>query len=174
MKLPSIKRQELLYCISGAALAVVLFFTVLAKRYEGHLGHQSEKLAMATVKTMAMNDVVKDMRGLVGRFNATGSGAGMGAREVILASLDEMKQRLRASRLNVSGFNEAEGRLSINVEIEAPLGDYEAFLRNVHYLESMSAPWFTLQKVVVAEDVAGFKVRLRGTAMMPSDNGAGQ
>ncbi|MFQ5480023.1 MAG: hypothetical protein ACE5DW_01960 [Thermodesulfobacteriota bacterium] len=163
-----IKRREFLYCLSGAALAIVLFFALLSYRYRGHLESESKKLQGMSHKGAVMEKAAADMKGLVRRLSAAESGSAVTGREVILASLDEIKIRLSASSMSLSSFDESDGALSIGVEIEAPLGDYADFVRNIHYLESMSTPWFTMQGVVIAAGKDGYNVRLRGVAMMPS------
>ncbi|MFQ5428406.1 MAG: hypothetical protein ACE5EZ_05435 [Thermodesulfobacteriota bacterium] len=168
--LQSLIRREFLYWGSGAFLALVLFVTVLSMRYGEYLDTESKKVRGIIHKTSAMEKSNKDMEGLVGRLAPGEGGPAMAPREAILASLDEIKKRLRASSMSLSAFDERDGAVSIGVEIEAPFGDYDVFVRNVHYLESMSMPWFTMENVLITEGSDAYQVKLTGLALMPSKN----
>ncbi|MFQ5354470.1 MAG: hypothetical protein ACE5DR_05935 [Thermodesulfobacteriota bacterium] len=169
MIFPRLKRGGSLYCLSGTALAAVLFLTILSVRYTDHLERQSDKVQEIILKTRVMEKTNKDMEELVGRLALTDAGNSMAPREAILVSLDDIKKRLSASGMSLAAFDERDGAVSLGVEIEAPLGEYAVFVRNVHYLESMSEPWFTMEKAEINNDGDGYKVKLRGVAMMPSE-----
>jgi len=171
MRRLSIKKRELLYCLSGTAFAAALFLSILSLRYENIITAKSNNLDVAGHKSRAMKKAVKDMKALVERLETGKNVSARRPREALLASLDEIKTRFKASNFSVSDFNKRGDALRIGVEIEIPLNDYAAFVKNLHYLESMSLPWFTTQNVEISGDEDGYMAKVKGEAVMPVDDG---
>jgi len=169
-----VKRMELFYCLSGVFFAAALFLTILSLRYGNTITTESRTLRGIGFKSEAMKKSVKDMEALVGTLNLRGEAMGMRPQAAILASLDKIKTRLKASSISVAAFNESGGAVRLGVEIEAPLTDYAAFVREIHYLESMSLPWFRTESIVIAGENDGYIVRVKGEAMMPVEDGSGE
>ncbi len=175
MKSLSINRREFIYCVSGLLFALALFLTILTQRYGGHLESQRQRVHSLIIKTRAMKTSAKEMEGFLARFSTVAAASKkVNPREVLLASIDEIKKRFSASSIILTSFDDEDGVLSIGAEISAPLVDYASFVRNVFYLESMTMPWFVMKKVVINGDGSGYNVTMSGIAMLPSRKNSGE
>ena len=165
-----LKKDIVVYCISGFFLACALFGLISLHRYNDYLLTAQGNINAIGVNKHMMKKQSAEINALQAHlqreFNLDVSSSNSDI--LLFESLDSMQSRLKGARIIISRFKESGNEKSLPVEMDTYVTNYRAILDHLNYIESFRLPDFKVQQLIIAGEQTGkVLLKIKGAFTMP-------
>jgi hypothetical protein len=144
-----VKRLLILYIASALCCTLVFCGGILADRYASSLLKSYDLFQTIKVRKVNMKEAIKNIDLAISQVRTEMPG-GMSAEtteaEVLLA-LDILKSRLKSSSISIDALEKNENDVILPVVIRGALSDYQTFMNDLGYLQSLKFPFFVIHSL---------------------------
>ena len=147
-----LKRLFVYYGVSVVCVALILSAIIITGQYAVVLSDTLAKYGTIKNNAQLMMRADKDIRAQITQVKSMLPGVFTPelAEGVIVTTLDKMAARLKDADVIVGLFEKKEGEVSLPVTLSGRLNDYRAFINYIGYLQSLNAPFFTINSLSFA------------------------
>ncbi|MDP2688759.1 MAG: hypothetical protein Q8P48_01480 [Deltaproteobacteria bacterium] len=168
-----LKKSVYYHAIAGAVFSALLFAALILAGYRDGLIKAEDSLVRIRRNLVSMEAATVEMRSkkaLVGSVIPAGYGK-RSNREIMLLTLEKVREGIPGAKVTVTGFVEEGGELSLPVVIEFPVYDYHDAVRGAAWLEGLRFPYFKVRGASVrrTEGKADAEGRIDGSFRMPAE-----
>ncbi|MBN1613973.1 MAG: hypothetical protein JW950_05860 [Deltaproteobacteria bacterium] len=163
-----LKRLFVYYVLAVVCVALILSAIIITGKYAAVLSDTLAKYETIKNNALLMKRADKDIQAQITQVQSMLPGVFTPelAEGAIVTTLDKMAARLKDADVLVGAFNKKESEVSLPVTLSGMMGDYRAFLNYIGYLQSLNAPFFTIENLSlgakVGEKQAGVHYEIRG------------
>jgi len=150
-----LKRLFVYYGLSVVCVALILSAIIITGKYVAVLSDTLAKYETIKNNAQLMMRTDKDIRTQITQIKSMLPGVFTPelAEGVIVMTLDKMASRLKDADVVVGAFDKKAGDVSLPVTLSGRLDDYRAFLNYIGYLQSLNAPFFTIDSLAIAAKI---------------------
>ncbi len=145
-----------LYAAAAAVFVVILAICVLAREYTMSFDETARNLEKIRLGLVRIERATKDMHQSIATveqavplrlFAET-------PQKQLLAGLDDLKNTMKSSVINISDIATKENRIVLPISIRGFMTDYSLFVNDIGKLQAMKFPFMTIQSIVIKKEDA--------------------
>ena len=144
-----VKRLLILYITSALCCTLVFGGGILADKYASSLLTSYDLFQTIKVKKVNMKEAIKNIDLAISRVRTEMPGE-MSAETTeadVLLALDVLKSRLKSSSISIDALEKKEDDVILPVTIRGALSDYQRFMNDLGYLQSLKFPFFVIRSL---------------------------
>jgi len=166
-----LKNTFRLYLISGIALSLVVFLSIILYRYNNYLVgalHIEEDISLNKGKVKNQtHEIDTAIKYFKDDLNLDLTDAYF--EKLVFQTLDSVKTKMQDASITVTTFEEAEGQKRLPVEIKASVQTYRELTDYVEYIESFRIPEYKINQISISKGQKGdIVLDIKGVIAAPS------
>jgi len=144
-----VKKLLILYITSALCCTLIFCGGILADKYASSLLTSYDLFQSIKVKKVNMKEAIKNIDLAILQVRAE-MPSGMSAETTeadVLLTLDILKSRLKSSSISIDALEKKEDDIILPVTIRGALSDYQKFMHDLGYLQSLTFPFFVIRSL---------------------------